>query len=151
MEFDDGGNLRSTDYWQSEDCRAGLPCCAVRGPFWHLILPVAQTMPRNARRALALPVTAPGEPEGWRWKLWITPDWPVALPLRCFCGRPPALPAPGAEMDRTLRIYGFWLPGLSDCVTYSFGHFENGGPQCIHMAQLRVTRVRSASRAQGPH
>lgn len=141
MLFDDSGNLRSTDYWQSEDCRAGRPCCAVRNGIWHLLVPLAQPMPRQAPRALALPVLSATDPERWRWKLWLTPDWPIALPLGCFCGPAPALPQPGAEMDRMLRIYGFWLPGLDE-VTYNFGHFENGGPQCVYRAPLRVARVR---------
>lgn len=136
----DAGVLVSTSYFASAQALAGRPLCVVRGEYWHLLLPTAQVFPRR-QTALAMPVRGLREPEGWQWKLWISPTWSVLLPLSCFEGAAPPLIEPGTRLDRHLLAYGHWLPGLSDHCTYPFGSVKIECVPCLYNATLQVRRA----------
>ncbi len=142
FQFDSAGVLVDTPYWISEEARQGRAWCAVRDSIWHLLMPTpGRRFPERWQPALALPVRTSREPEGWCWKLWITRDWWLLLPLSRFEGEAPPLPEPGARMDRRLIVYGHWLPGLSQQVTWSFGNLPTHAVPHEYSAQLRVCRV----------
>ena len=147
MLFDEANRLVATDYFGSESYLAGVPCCAVRDGVWHLLLPGGhQTFP-PLKQALVMPVSASSEREGWRWKLWISSSWTVALPVSCFVWPPPDLPEPGTACRKTLCIYGHWLPGMPR-VTYGFGLLDSERPEVLHQAQLLVQRARPGQHAR---
>jgi len=128
MEFDDRGNLAFTDYWiEDEGHRSGAVWVAVRNSVWHILMPDAPV--QRLKRALALPVTARSQPQGWQWKLWLKLDinWSIHVPLENFVdGRLPSMPQPLQYYETSLQFYGQFLPGLGR-VTHNFGHFANDG------------------------
>jgi hypothetical protein len=141
FQFNDAGILLDTPYWQSEEARKGRPVCTVRDGVWHVLMPApGQRYPQRYQPAVAMPVRSSSEPEGWLWKIWITREWPVRLPLSCFEGPPPPLPDPGAKLDRSLVIYGHWLPGISQKVIWSFGNMPESVP-IEYRTTLRVCRI----------
>lgn len=145
--FDASGTLVDTPYWNSEEARKGRAWCAVHGSGWHLLMPTpGRQYPQRWLPARALPVRSSAEPEGWIWKVWITRDWTVRLPLSCFEGPPPALPEPGSQLDRSLIIYGHWLPGISKRVIWNFGNLPDDAVPIEYRTSLRVCRI-----ARRPH
>jgi len=142
FQFDEAGILVDTPYWRSEEARQGRVWCAVRGSVWHLLMPTpGRHFPERHQTALALPVRSSKVPESWLWKLWITPDWWLLLPLSRFEGGAPPLPDPGTRLERRLMVYGHWLPGLSQQVTWNFGTLPTHAVPCEYSTRLQVCRV----------
>lgn len=142
--FSQAGFLAATDYWACEaGALSGRPWCCVHSGIWHALLPEQVTFPSRSVQAVAQPVLTCQEPERWLWKVWITPDLIVRVPLSCWPGGAPALPEPGARVDRQLRVYGCWVEGLSNHrPQWGFGLLEGGGPVCVYAAPLLIERVR---------
>lgn len=142
FQFDSAGVLVDTPYWISEEARQGRVWCSVREGVWHLLMPTpGRRFPDRWQPAHALPVRTSKQPEGWCWKLWITRDWWLLLPLSQFEGGAPPLPDPGARLERRLIVYGHWLPGLSQQVTWSFGNLPTHAVPQEYCTRLQVCRV----------
>jgi hypothetical protein len=143
MLFNAGGDLETTDYWISEDgARAEAAWVTIRHGQWHLV--IRQSPQNRLKQAVALPVTAHDQPHGWQWKLWLklSLDWAIHIPVPHFLGdRLPLMPLPGQYYRTSLHLYGHFLPGLLQNVTYSFGHFDQGVVQRIYTIPLIVGRA----------
>lgn len=140
MLFDESGRMVATDYYQSEDYRQRVPCCAVRDGTWHVLLPDPCPEIPQARHSYTVPLVARDQPEGWAWTLCIRPKWTQRLPLKCFLHPPPDLPQPGDEYTAWLHIYGHELPGLTPHPHADFG-LTSEPLKIVFTAPLRVVRA----------
>lgn len=140
MLFDTAGLLVATDYYASEAFRQGLPCCSVRDGTWHLLLPEMCVVLPKRHTAYAMPFTAKESKDGWCWRITISGEWHMRLPLDCFTPQAPGLPDHGADYTQHLIIYGHWLPGMSE-KAIPLGIAGGVGPEVIFNRRLKVCRI----------
>ena len=141
MEFNNGNQLRKTDYWMHADgYNQGLPWVAVRDGVWHLLPPQAPNLWKG-EVAIAVPLRKRDEPAGWYWGIYLAKAT-YYVPLSCFHGgHVPSLPPPGTRLDRRLVIYG----QDHGRVTYGFGIFDSGVVPVHASLELSIVRPRRKS------
>lgn len=97
-----GRSILDTDYYSSDDHRAGVPWCWIADGIWNVLLPTPPILPPS--KVMVRPVTDSREREGWRWRIEL-PEWRLQLYERCIKPCRPPLPQEQTHLERKAVFY----------------------------------------------